>query len=62
MKLYDFGIVIIIGVIAVCAIGGYVSSRYLGNDNPIEEAAEEVIEEETGLDVDLSPDSKETHG
>lgn len=59
MKLYDFGIVIIIGIVAICSIGGYFSARYFGDDNAVEEVAEEVIKEETGFDVDLSPESKE---
>ncbi len=29
------------------------------DDNPIEEIAEEVIEKETGVDIDLSPNSPE---
>jgi len=29
-------------------------------DNKIEEIAEEIIKKETGIDVDLSPNSKET--
>lgn len=29
------------------------------DDNPIEEAVEEVIKEETGIVVDLTPESKE---
>lgn len=29
------------------------------DDNPIEEAVEEVIKDETGADVDLTPDSPE---
>ena len=57
MKLYDLSILIVIGVVAVAALIGWVSTCYLGDDNPIEEAAEEVIEIETGRRVDLSPQS-----
>lgn len=31
----------------------------LKDDNPMEEAAEEMIEEETGIIVDFTPESKE---
>lgn len=36
-------------------------NRQLGieDDNPIEETVEEVIKSETGLDLDLTPDSPE---
>ena len=31
------------------------------DDNPVEEVAEMVIKEETGLEVDLTPESPEVH-
>ena len=35
---------------------GLISICYYGNDNPIEEAAEKVLEELTGIEeIDLSP-------
>lgn len=58
MKLYD-GSVLVVGILVVALVAGYASSRFLGEDNPIEEAAEEVIESQTGVKVDLSPESKE---
>jgi hypothetical protein len=61
MKLYDGG-VIIISIIIVALAAGYASSRWLGDDNPVEEAAESVIEKQTGLDIDLSPLSDEKKG
>ena len=58
MKLYDGGLLVV--CIIVVALGvGYLSSRWLGHDNAVEEAAEEVIESQTGMMIDLSPDSKE---
>lgn len=54
MKFYDFGIIVFI-VIALAAIVGAVSIEFLGNDNAVEEAAEKVIEIETGKNIDLSP-------
>lgn len=56
MKFYDFGIIVFI-VIAVAAIVGAVSIEFLGNDNLVEQAAEEVIEVETGKKIDLSPET-----
>jgi len=38
---------------------GYYSTVLLGDDNPVEEISEEIIKEETGLDIDLTPSSPE---
>lgn len=46
----------------LAVIIGIGSIYLLGNDNPVEEIAEKVIEEETGIDVDLTPNSKEKQG
>jgi hypothetical protein len=47
-------------VIALYAcILGYYSSIFFGDDNPVEEVAEEIIKVETGLDIDLSSNSPE---
>lgn len=59
MKLYDFSLIIIIAVVAVCALGGLTSVYFLGPDNAVEEVAEDVIEKQTGVKSDLSPSSKE---
>lgn len=61
MKLYDGGF-IIISIIVVALAAGYASSRWLGDDNPIEEVAEEVIESQTGMEIDLTPSSEEEAG
>ena len=61
MKLYDGGL-IIIGIIITALVAGYASSRWLGDDNPVEESAESIILEQTGLDIDLSPLSAEDKG
>lgn len=37
---------------------GVVSTYVLGDDNPIEEYSEEIIKEETGLNIDLTPKSR----
>ena len=39
----------------VAAIVGLISIQFMGNYNPVEEAAESVIKSETGVDIDLSP-------
>jgi hypothetical protein len=59
MRLCDVSLLIVIVVAVVAAAIGYGSSKYLGDDNPVEEAAEEVIEADTGIDIDLTPGSKE---
>ena len=61
MRLYDGGL-IIIGIVIVALAAGYTSSRWLGDDNPIEESAETVIREHTGVDMDLTPSSAENGG
>ena len=46
----------LIAIIAM-VIASYISQKIWGNDNPIEQATEKLIEEKTGLDIDLSPES-----
>jgi hypothetical protein len=48
----------IAGVVIFIAFMGLVSTHYLGDQNPIELAAEDVIEMETGLKVDLDTHTK----
>jgi len=55
MKRCSVSLTIII-VVAIAAIAGAISSRFLGNDNVVEQVAEDIIKEETGIDVDLSPE------
>ncbi len=59
MKMYELGTLIIITIISLCVVAGLASKIWYGDDNPIEETAEKIIELETGIDIDLSPDSKE---
>lgn len=45
-------------VVLIClfvALIAYISLIFMPADNPIEQAAEEIIEEETGLHIDLTP-------
>lgn len=61
MKFSDLSLIILISIITISIIGGYVSVKYLGPDNPIEETAEKIIESETGADINFSPnDSKDS--
>ena len=55
MRFYDLSIAIIGTIIGICALTGIVSQFFLGKNNVIEEASEHIIEEETGISIDLSP-------
>ena len=59
MKLYELGIIILIGGLVALATVGYLSQKWLGADNELEEHVEEVILDHTGLEMDLSPCSPE---
>ncbi len=63
MKFYDATLIIILTiVVAGVVIAGcnYYLPEIYPDDNPIEEAIEKKIQDETGFDVDLSPDSPES--
>jgi len=57
MKLYDGGAIVIVVIVVVCTVAGLASRFIFGPDNAIEQVAETVIEKETGMTIDLSPDS-----
>ena len=60
MELFSKKNLIITGIIvAFASIIGVASYYFLGADNPIEEGCENMIEGQTGLDVDLSPSTSE---
>jgi len=46
-------------VVVAAIIIGILSGYFWYQDNPIEEFGEKVIEKETGIDVDLTPESVE---
>jgi hypothetical protein len=51
-----------VALFVVSALVAGIGSRVAFNmkdDNPIEEAAEKVIQDKTGIDVDLTPNSPE---
>ena len=60
MKILKEGSLLVVLVVlgTVCAIG-ILSRVFLGNDNAIEQSAEQIIEDETGLKIDLSPDKED---
>lgn len=59
MKLREASLIIIFSIVAICVVGGITSRYFFGNDNAIEEEAEEIIKEKTGVDIDLSPSTPE---
>jgi len=55
----------LVGIIVVgAAVVVGVASRFIfkKTDNVVEEVAEKIIKDKTGIDVDLSPDTKEKDG
>ena len=59
MKSYYVSLFFIFVLLAFAASVGYVSSRFLGSDNFIEENMEDIIEDQVGLIFDLTPSSPE---
>jgi len=59
MRMYELATVVIVTVVGLCLGVGLVSKYWLGPDNVIEETAEKIIDAETGIDIDLTPESKE---
>lgn len=48
--------------IAIVAAAGAIAYKYWSkavDDNPVEEAAEQIIEKQTGVNIDLSPKTPE---
>ncbi len=54
--------IVIVKIVAVIAsLGGAIGYKYYfkaPNDNPIEQLAEEIIKQSSGVDIDLSPEDK----
>jgi hypothetical protein len=46
-------------IVAAAIIIGLLSAYFWYQDNPIEETSEEIIKEQTGVDVDLTPETPE---
>ena len=53
-------IIMISAIVSAAALIGYVSFYFMGPDNQVEEACEEVIKVETGTTIDLSPSTSAT--
>lgn len=50
----------VLGIItAFSLLAGIASFYFWGDDNPVEEACEDLINDEIGIDIDLSPSSPE---
>jgi len=57
MKHFDAGIVVTLVVLIFCAIAAYVSVEITGkHDQPIEQAAEKILKETTGISIDFTSD------
>ena len=52
LKNYKYWIVLVL--VAASFAGGYVASRFLPADSPIEQACEKIIQSQTGIDIDFS--------
>lgn len=55
----DVSIILFVAIVSICVIGGIISRTFYGPDNAIEEFAEDIIERETGINLDLSPSTPE---
>jgi len=52
-------ILVYLAITAAILLFGIWSMKYWGEDNPYEEVVEELIEGQTGMKVDLSPNTPE---
>lgn len=59
MKFYDLSIVILIVIVVTCVTAGTLTGIFWKPDNPVEEVSEDIIKQETGIDLDLSPSTPE---
>ena len=59
--LYDGALIVLIVIVVICGLGTTMALRNGHQDTAIEEFTEALIERETGIDVDLSPDSPENN-
>lgn len=46
-------------IVCVCLVVSLIARKFLGDDNVIEETAEDIVKQQTGLDVDFSPENPE---
>lgn len=55
MKMHDGSLLIVIVIFVTAVVIGMGSTYFFGDDNEVEEVAEEVIQADTGMKIDLSP-------
>lgn len=56
----EIALIIKIALVSISLIGGIGSYYFFKQeDNPVEEVAEVIIEQQAGIDIDLSPNSPE---
>jgi uncharacterized protein YpmB len=53
---------IVIIILAVLVAGGAKYALQMKNDNPVEQVAEVIIKDQTGVEIDLSPDDEKVDG
>lgn len=59
MKRYELSLIFMAIVVAIASVVAIVSIKITGKtDNLVEQAAEEIIKDTTGLEVDFSPTQK----
>lgn len=62
MKNFDITIGIALLIFAIGALSSYISVKiYHRDDAPLEELAEKIVQETTGIDVDFTPGSPEVN-
>lgn len=60
MRLHDLGVVSVGAIVFVAVVVGWMSVKMAGKeDAPIEEFCEQIVEMQTGVEVDLTPSSPE---
>lgn len=59
MKLREFGTIIVFTVIGLFVLGGIVSHYFWRHDNAYEEFVEKMLFEQTGVEMDFSPQTPE---
>lgn len=60
MKLRDVGPILIVCIFLAAVIGYFSPKVTKKDDSKTEELAEEFIKNETGMEIDFTPDSQET--
>ena len=50
-------IAVILGITVICITVGLISDKFLGPDNAVEQEMEEIIKDESGVSIDLSPEN-----